>query len=330
MSKIIITRKLPGRAFAELTESTEHEVIVNQFDRPWTSEELLENSKGADALLTLLTDKIDGEVIDAIGPQLKIVSNYAVGFDNIKLDQATEKGVVVTNTPSDEVNESVAEHAWALMLSVSRRVVESDESVRGGAYFGWEPDIFIGDNLYKKTLGILGMGRIGKMVASKAAGFNMKVIYHNRSRDEQSEKELGIEYVELDDLLKNSDYVTLHLPLTDETRHMFNAKTFEKMKHGSYLINTARGAIVDEHDLASALRHGHLAGAAIDVFDNEPYFNPEFLTMENIVLTPHIASATVDAREKMGEQAVGSILKVLKGEQPEELVNKEVWDKRRQ
>ena len=328
MSKIFVTRKVPGKALEELL-NTEHEVIISKFDRSLTPQELIEMGKGSDAIISLLTDKIDGEFIDAIGPQLKIISNYAVGFDNINLDQATEKGVVVTNTPSDEVNESVAEHAWALMLAVSRRVVESDESVRGGAYAGWEPDIFIGDNLYKKRLGILGMGRIGKMVASKAQGFNMKVIYYNRSRDEQSERDLGVEYVELEDLYRSSDYISVHLPLTEETRHMINASVFEKMKHGSYLINTARGAIVDEHDLAKALKNGHLSGAGIDVFDNEPYFNPEFLSMENIVMTPHIASATVDAREKMCRQAVDSVLKVLSGERPEELVNKDVWDKRR-
>lgn len=329
MSKIFVTRKIPGKAFDDLLKS-DHDVTVSQFDRPLTPEELIEMGKDSDAILSLLTDKFDAEVIEAIGPQLKIISNYAVGYDNIKVEDATAKGVVVTNTPSDEVNESVAEHAWALMLSVSRRVVESDEAVRGGAYFGWEPDIFIGDNLYKKTLGIVGMGRIGTMVASKAAGFNMKVVYHNRSRKEQIEKDFGVQYMELDDLLKSSDYVTLHVPLTDETRHMMNTQNLEKMKHGSYLINTSRGAVVDEHDLAKALRNGHLSGAAIDVFDNEPYFNPEFLSMENIVLTPHIASATHDAREKMGEQAIGSILKVLEGEQPEELVNEDVWPKRRQ
>jgi glyoxylate reductase len=302
---------------------------VSKFDRPLRAEEFIENSKGSDAVLTLLTDKIDGEVIDALGPQLKIVSNYAVGFDNIKVPEATEKGVVVTNTPSDEVNESVAEHAWALMLAVSRRIVESDEAVRGGAYAGWEPDIFLGDNLFGKTLGIVGLGRIGMMMASKAAGFNMKVLYNKRSRDEEAERELGIEYAELDDLYARSDYLSLHVPLTEETRHMINKESINKMKHGIYIVNTARGSIIDEHDLARSLRDGHVKGAAIDVFDNEPYVNPEFISMENIILTPHIASATYEAREKMTSQAVGSILKVLKGEKPEEIVNEDVWESRR-
>lgn len=328
MAKILVTRKIPGKAMEELLKS-EHEATVSQFDRPLTAEELIEMGKGSDAILSLLTDKIDAEVIDAIGPQLKIVSNYAVGFDNIKIDDATAKGVVVTNTPSDEVNESVAEHAWALMLSISRRVVESDEAVRGGAYAGWEPDIFLGDNLFGKTLGIVGLGRIGKMVASKAKGFNMKVLYNKRSRDEEAEQKYGVEFAELDRLFAESDYLSLHVPLTDETRHMINKENINKMKHGIYLVNTARGSVVDEHDLARALRDGHITGAAIDVFDNEPYVNPELIAMENIILTPHIASATNEAREKMTSQAVGAINAVLSGQKPENLVNKDVWEKRR-
>ena len=329
MAKIYVTRKIPGKAMEELLNNHDHEVRVSQFDRPLTAEEFIENAKGSDAVLTLLTDKIDGEVIDALGPQLKIVSNYAVGFDNINVSQVTEKGVVVTNTPSDEVNESVAEHAWSLILAISRRVVESDEAVRGGAYFGWEPDIFLGDNLFGKTLGIVGLGRIGTMMASKAAGFNMKVLYNKRSRDEEAEQKYGMEFAELDDLYARSDYLSLHVPLTPETRHMINKNSINKMKHGIYIINTARGAVIDEHDLAGALRDGHVKGAAIDVFDNEPYVNPEFISMENIILTPHIASATVEAREKMTSQAVGSILAVLSGNKPQEIVNEEVWGKRR-
>ena len=326
--KIFVTRKIPGNSLDRLYSSG-NEVIVSDFDRPLTEEELLDKGKGADALLTLLTDKINGEVVDAIGPQLKIVSNYAVGFDNIDVPALTERGVVVVNTPSDEVNEAVAEHTWALLLALARRVVEADEAVKRGAYSGWEPAIFLGVNLIGKTLGIIGLGRIGSMVARRAKGYNMRVLYNKRSPDPEAEKELGVEYRDLDRLLGESDFVSLHVPLSDETRHMINDQTLNKMKRGSFLINTARGPIVDEHALVDALRNGHLSGAALDVFDNEPNVNPELINMENVVLTPHIASATWEARNKMGELAVDAILKTLNGEKPENLVDQEMWEKRR-
>jgi glyoxylate reductase len=327
--KIFVSRRIPGSALNRLHESG-HEVIISEFDRPLNAEEFLERARGADAVLSMLSDKIDGEVMDALGPQLRILSNYAVGFDNIKVDHATERGIVVTNTPSDEVNESVAEHTWALLLALARRVVEADESTRRGAYHGWEPGIFLGKNMVGKTLGIIGLGRIGSMTARRATGFGMRVLYNKRSRDEQAEQELGIEFAEMDRLLAESDVVSLHVPLTDETRHMMNTEMFGKMKKGAYFINTARGAIVHEQDLADALRNGQLAGAGIDVFDNEPYVNPELIAMENVILTPHIASATWEAREKMGSQAVDAILKVLHFEKPENMINEDVWDKRRQ
>jgi glyoxylate reductase len=328
MAKIFATRKIPGEALEKLSTSG-HDVEISKVDRPLTEEELLEKSKGMDALITLLTDRVDGDFIDAVGPQLKIVSNYAVGFDNINLEEATKRGVVVTNTPSDEVNESVAEHTWALMLALSRRVVEADEAVRRGAYKGWEPDIFLGRDLIGKTLGIIGLGRIGGMVARRAKGFKMTVLYNNRSRDEEAEKELDVEYKKKDELFAISDFVSLHVPLTDETRRLINKKTLAKMKKGAFLINTARGPIVDEHDLVEALRSGHLAGVGLDVYESEPNIDPELIGMENVILTPHIASATWEAREKMGEQAVSAILNTLEGKKPENLVNKEVWEKRR-
>lgn len=326
--KVFVSRKIPGTALERLHQS-DHEISISEFDRPLNAEEFLERARGADAVLSMLSDKIDGEVIDALGPQVRIFSNYAVGFDNFKVDDATERGVVITNTPSDEVNESVAEHTWALLLAVSRRVVEADEATRRGAYHGWEPAIFLGKNMVGKTLGIIGLGRIGSMTARRAKGFGMNVLYNKRSRDEDIEREIGIEFADMDTLLAQSDVISLHVPLTDETRHMINSETISKMKDGVYLVNTARGPVVREQDLADALRNGKVAGAAIDVFDNEPYVNPELIAMENVILTPHIASATWEARNKMGEQAVDAILKVLNGEKPENLVNEEVWDKRR-
>lgn len=327
--KIFVTRQIPGNHLEKL-KTGGHEVVISEFDRPLTSEELLERGRGVDALLTLLTDKIDGEVVDAIGPQLKIVSNYAVGFDNINIKDLSERGVVVTNTPSDEVNESVAEATWALMMALTRRIVEADEAVRRGAYKGWEPGIFLGNNLSGKTLGIIGLGRIGTMVARRAAGFNMTVLYNKRSPEPELEKELGIKFVQLDELLKASDFVSLHVPLTDETRHMIGRDALTKMKAGAFLINTARGPIVHEQSLVDALRDGRLGGAGLDVYENEPNINPELIGMENVVLTPHTASATHEARQKMGEQSVAAILDTLAGKKPETLANPEVWEKRRQ
>jgi glyoxylate reductase len=326
--KIFVTRKTPGKALEKLTAS-EHEVVISEFDRPLKEEELVEKARDADALLTLLTDRVDEALMDAAGPLLKIISNYAVGFDNVDIKAATDRGIVVTNTPSDEVNEAVAEHTWALILSLARRIVEADEATRRGGYKGWEPGIFLGTGLLGKTLGIVGLGRIGSMVARRAKGYNMTVLYNKRSRDEKAEKELGATFVELEELFAKSDFITLHVPLTEETRHMINKESLAKMKKRSYLINTARGPVVNEKDLAEALRSGQLSGAALDVFDNEPDINPELIGMENIVLTPHIASATWEAREKMGEQAVSAILDTFQGKKPENLINEEVWEKRR-
>ncbi len=326
--KIFVSRKIPGNALDKLM-SLGNEVVVSEFDRPLTSEEFLEKAKGSDAILALLTDKIDGEVIDAIGPQLKIVSNYAVGFDNINIKDATEKGVVVTNVQSDVINESVAEFAWTLMLALAKRVVEADESTRRGAYKGWEPGIFLGVNMVGKTLGIVGLGRIGGMTARRAKGWEMKVLYNKRSRDEQSEKDLGVEFAELDQLYAESDFISLHVPLSEETRHMVNKSAFGEMKKGVILVNTARGPIIDEGDLVDAIRGGKVGGAGLDVFDNEPNINAELIGMENVILTPHIASATLEAREEYGKLAVEAILDTLGGNMPVNIVNKDVWEKRR-
>ncbi len=326
--KIFVTREIPGDSLEKLKVNG-NEVVISELGRPLTPEELLEKSKGVDALLCLLTDRIDGDLMDAIGPQLKIISNYAVGFDNVDVKEASDRGILVTNTPSDEVNESVAEHTWALILAISRRIVEADEATRRGAYRGWEPDTFLGHMLIGKTLGIVGLGRIGSMVARRAQGYKMNVLYNKHEPDPAAEKELGIKFMPLDELLANSDVVSLHVPLTDETRHMINKVTLAKMKDRSFLINTARGPVVDENDLVQALRHGHLSGAALDVFDNEPNINPELIDMPNIITTPHIASGTWEARYKMGEQAVSAILDTLAGTKPQNLVDETVWEKRR-
>lgn len=328
MAKIFVTRQIPGKALEKLKVDG-HDVVVSEFDRPLSGEELVTKVKGADALLSLLTDRIDGDLMDAAGPQLKVISNYAVGFDNIDIKAATDRQIPVTNTPSDEVNEAVAEHTWVLIMAVARRVIEADEFTRQGGYKGWEPDIFLGPSIIGKTLGIVGLGRIGSMVARRAKGYNMTVLYNKHEPDPEAEKELGVTFAPLDELLSKCDFVSLHLPLTDETRHIINAEALAKMKKGSYLINTARGPIVDEAALIAELESGNLAGAALDVYENEANIPPELLGMQNVITTPHIASATHEARAKMGEMAVAAILDVLSGEKPANIVNKEVWEKRR-
>ncbi len=326
--KVFVTRKIPGEHLEKLKEAG-FDISVSEFNRVLTNEELLEGIRGTDAILSLLTDKIDGDVMDAAGPGLKIISNYAVGFDNIDVDAATKRGIVVTNTPSDEVNEAVAEHTWALILALSRRIVEADEATRHGAYKGWEPDIFLGINLIGKTLGIIGMGRIGSMVARRAAGYKMNVLYNKRNPDPEAEKALGIKFASVDELLAQSDFVTLHVPLTSETYHMMNKDAFAKMKKGSYLVNTARGPVVDERALIEALGNAQIAGAALDVFDNEPNISPELTGNQRVVTTPHIASATWEARNKMGQQAVSAIIDIFSGNKPQNIVDEKVWPARR-
>jgi glyoxylate reductase len=333
--KIFVTRKIPGDSLEKL-KSVGYEVNISDVDRPLTPVELLEKSKGVDGLLSLLTDRIDSDLMDAIGPQLKIISNYAVGFDNVDVKEASDRGIIVTNTPSTEVNEAVAEHTWALILALARRIVESDEFVRhqgyfaaSGGYRGWEPDLFLGPSVKGKTLGIIGLGRIGSMVARRAKGYDLTVLYNKHEPDPETEKELGIKFVPLDELLAKSDFVTLHVPLTDETRGMINKDALGKMKHGSYLVNTARGPIVDETDLIDALEGGGLSGAALDVFESEPNVSPKLISMPNVIMTPHIASATIEAREKMGEQAVAAILDTLGGIKPQNMVDDKIWEMRR-
>jgi glyoxylate reductase len=326
--KIFITREIPGDHLEKL-KINGWEVTVSEFARPLTREELLQKCIGMDAVLTLLTDKIDNEFLEKVGPQLKIVSNYAVGFDNIDVKAATEKGVLVTNTPSEEVDEAVAEHTWALMTALTRRIVESDEATRRGAYRGWEPGMFLGTSLIGKTLGIVGLGGIGTMVARRAVGYKMNVVYYKRTRDMACEESMGVRFCNMDALLSESDVVSLHVPLNDETRHLINKEAFAKMKKGAYLVNTARGAVVNERDLVEALRSGQIGGAALDVFENDPDITPELFYMENIITTPHIASATWEARNKMGEQAVNAIINTLTDKKPDHLVDESVWEVRR-
>lgn len=299
-----------------------YEVIVSPHDRVLAKEELMKYlAEGEyDAVLCLLTDKIDAEVLDVAGKQCKIFANYAVGFDNIDVKAAAERGIMVANTPG-VLTDAVAEHAFALMLAIAHRIAESDRFARAGKYIGWAPELLLGTDVSGKTLGVVGLGRIGSRVAHHARnGFEMKIIYYDIKRNGDFEKEFSAEYRELDNLLSESDFVSIHVPLLPTTRHLINAEKFKLMKPTAYLINTSRGPIVDEGALADALRGGVIKGAAIDVFENEPQINPALLDLENIILTPHTASATEETRQKMGELAAENIIEALEGRLPPNLI----------
>lgn len=321
MKRVFVTRLLPGPALEVLRKKCE--VEVNKEDRVLTKREIIEGVRGKDGLLCLLTDRIDAEVMDAGAPTLKVISNYAVGFDNIDVPEATRRGIAVTNTPG-VLTETTADLTWALLMAIARRIVEADKFVRKGGWKGWAPSLFLGRDVYGKTLGIVGLGRIGKAVARRAAGFEMKVLYFDVRRDEKAEKELGIRFVSLEELLRESDFVSIHVPLAKETWHLIGEKELRLMKPAAFLVNVARGPIVDEAALIRALREHWIAGAALDVYEKEPYVPPELLQLENTVLLPHLGSASVETREKMAMMAVENLLAVLESRIPPNLVNPEV------
>lgn len=299
-----------------------YELVVSPHDRVLKKDEIIAELKnGYDAMLCLLTDKIDADVMDAGLPQLKIIANYAVGFDNIGLKAAAERNLVVTNTPG-VLTETVAEHTFALLLSVAHRIPESDRFTRAGKYVGWGPMLLLGTDVSGKSLGVVGLGRIGSRVAHHAAkGFGMKVLYHDPKPNPDFEKEYGAIYKEkLEDLLAESDFVSIHVPLMDSTRHLINAERLGHMKKTAYLINTSRGPIVDEAALQQALKKSVIKGAAIDVYENEPKLTSGLAELDNVVLTPHTASATEETRAKMAELAAKNIIEFLEGRTPPNVV----------
>lgn len=314
--KVFITRKIPDRGIKLLQEGG-YEIAISPHDRVLTYDELVEMGKGADAILSQLTDKIDGGVVDAIGAQLKIIANYAVGYDNLAVKEITKRGVVMTNTP-EVLTETVAEHTFALILSIAHRITESDRFSRAGKYAGWAPELLLGTDVSHKVLGIVGLGRIGSRVAHHAVkGFDMRVLYYDMKRNEQFEKDFGAEFREnVDDIFREADFISLHVPLLPATQHLVNEARLRQMKPSAYLINTSRGPIVDEAALRDALKAGVICGAAIDVWEHEPELTPGLSDLENIIITPHIASATGETRQKMSELAAKNIIEVLEGRQP--------------
>ncbi len=319
--KVFVTRKISREAM-DLIES-ECQTFVNPHDRVLSREELAEAGKDIEGLLCLLTDPIDAELIDKM-PCLKIIANFAVGYDNIDVEACTKRNIAVSNTPG-VLTETTADMAWALLQAVARRVVEADRYVREGKFKTWAPMLFLGHDINDKTLGLIGLGRIGSAVAGRAAGFNMPVIYYSENRKSSNEeKELGVEYRSFKRLLKEADFISLHVPLNKKTRHLIGKEELEIMKPEAYLINTSRGPVIDEEALVAALRHNEIAGAALDVYEDEPQIAPGLADMANVILTPHIASATVETRTRMAVMAAKNLLSGLKGEKIPNLVNREL------
>jgi glyoxylate reductase len=322
--KILVTRNLPDKAMKLLYET--YDVELNPWDRVMTEDELIEGIRDKQGLLCLLTDNISAEIMDE-AKNLKVISNYAVGFNNIDVKAATERGIPVTNTPG-VLTETTADLAWALLMATARRVVEADAFMRKGAYKGWGPMLFLGGDVYGKTLGLIGMGRIGSAVARRAVGFNMRILYYDMNRlPEDEEKTLNLEYADFDEILRSSDFVSLHVPLVPSTKHLIGTRELSLMKPTSYLINTSRGPVVDEKALVEALRSKKIAGAGLDVYENEPEMAPGLAQLESVVLLPHIASASVDTRTKMGTIAACNLMTGLAGELPANCVNPEVFIK---
>jgi len=314
MPKVFITRQIPEVGINLLKEKG-YEVVIGP-EGPTTPEEVMAGAKGADAIVAVLTDKIDKAVIDTAGPQLKVIANYAVGYDNIDIVTAEKKKIMVTNTPGILTN-SVVEHTIALILAVADRIPEADKYTRAGKFIAWGPKLLLGADITGKTIGIVGFGRIGSEIGRRMkAAFDMKLLYNDVKRNEELEGSTGAVYLELNDLLSQADFVSLNVALTPETTHLINAENLRLMKPTAYLINTSRGPVIDEKALVVALQAKQIAGAALDVYEKEPQIEPELLQMDNTVLAPHIGSATEWTRNKMAEMAAQNAIAVLDGQTP--------------
>jgi len=320
---IFVTRKIPDPGLDLLRK--EYDVTVNPHDRVLTKTEIMTGVKGKDGLLCLLTDPIDREVIYS-EPQLKMIASYAVGYDNIDIRAATERGIPVSNTPG-VLTETTAELAWSLLFSVARRTVEGDSFVRAGKFKGWAPLLMLGQDVSNKTLGIIGAGRIGTAFGLKSKGFHMNVLYSDEQKNVELEQELGAKKVTLSQLLKTADFVSIHAPLTKDTHHLIGKKELQMMKKSAILVNTARGPIVDERALVTALTEHWIFGAGLDVYEHEPELSEELKTLPNVVLQPHTGSATIETRTKMALMAAQNLIAGLKGEIPPNCINKEVFQK---
>jgi glyoxylate reductase len=323
MQKVLVTRELPEPGIALLQKYLD--VTVNPKDAPMEKDDVMRVIRDKQGLVCLLTDRIDKEIIDA-APDLKVIANYAVGYDNIDIETATRRGICVTNTP-DVLTETTADLTWALMLSISRRIVEADKYMRDGLFRGWEPMLLLGDDICGKTLGIIGLGRIGQAVARRAQGFNMQVLYYEPQRLRTDiENACQAEYRSLPAVLQDSDFVSIHVPLTDTTHHLIGRKELKIMKKSAYLINVSRGPVIDEKALVQALRTSEIAGCALDVYEQEPAVASDLVSQKNTILAPHIGSASRQTREKMACIAAENVIAVLvHHEKPPTIVNPAVY-----
>lgn len=317
--RVFVSRPLPAPAMERL--SRRFEIATGPADRATTAEELLAGARDADALVSMLSDRVDAGFLAAC-PRLRVVANYAVGVNNIDLAAAASRGVWATNTPG-VLTDATADLAFGLLLAAARRIPESERFLRAGRFDGWAPLLYLGADVTGARLGIVGLGRIGQAMARRARGFGMEVVYNARA-PRPADEEQGARFVELDELLGTSDFVSLHCPLTPQTHHLLDAKALARMKRGAILVNTARGPVVDEAALVEALRSGHLAGAGLDVFEEEPAVHPGLLALDNVVLTPHTGSATHGTRLRMAMMVCEDVERVLGGEAPLRPVNRPV------
>src|SRR5687767_717180 len=314
--KVLVTREIPDAGLRLLRD---FDVTVVS-ESPPERGELLEAVRGVAGILPIFTEKMDAEVMDAAGDGLKVIANMAVGYDNVDVEAATERGVVVTNTP-EVLNETTADTAFMLLLAAARRLGEAERLLRSGGWDAWGPMQLTGPDVWGKKLGIVGFGRIGQAVARRARGFGMEILYHDQYRNEEAEQELGARYLDLNELLRACDFISVHTPLTDETHHLIGATELDRMKPETVLVNTSRGPVVDEASLADALAEDRIFAAGLDVYEEEPEVHPRLLELENVVLAPHIGSASVETRDKMAVLAAENIVAVLSGEEPKTQVN---------
>lgn len=315
-----------------LLEEAGHVVFVGSKDRNLSCSELLEAVRGRDAIIPLLSDRIDEKVLDAASPPCRIIANYAVGYNNIDVPAATKRGVLVTNTPG-VLTDTTADLAWALLMTAARRTAEADRFMRANCstgfpgwngWSGWKPEEFLGVDVAGGTIGIIGAGRIGTEVARRATGFKMSILYCDVGPNEALEREFGARRCDLDTLLEEADFVSVHVPLSDETHHLIGGREFALMKRTAVLVNTSRGPVVDEAALVEALRSGRIAAAGLDVYEREPELTPGLAALPNVVIVPHIGSATTETRAKMARMAAENVVAALEGRTPPNLVNTEV------
>ena len=320
---ILVTKRIYPEAIEYLKQHVE--IDYAESDDGLTAGELLVRSRGKQGLVTQLTDKFSASVIDQLDG-VRVIANVAVGFDNIDVPAATRRKILVTNTP-EVLTDTTADFAFALLMAAARRVVEGHQFIHSGKWTKWRIDLLVGQDIHHRTLGIFGMGRIGQAVARRGRGFSMRILYHDAVRaPETVERELGLEFVSAEKLLREADFVSLHVPLMPETRHMIGAEQFRMMKSTAVLVNTSRGPVVDEAALAEVLEKRIIAGAGIDVFENEPRVDPRLLALENVVLAPHIASASVETRKRMSMMAAENAVAAVDGQRPANLLNPEAWN----